>query len=40
MFSHIGRKEFDSIKPKDLISVIRSIEELGFTEVVKKPVKD
>ena len=36
VFPHIGRKEFDSIKPKDLISVIRSIEELGFTEVVKK----
>lgn len=36
VFCHIGRKDFDSIKPKDLISVIRSIEELGFTEVVKK----
>lgn len=36
VFPHLGRKEFDSIKPKDLIFVIRSIEELGFTEVVKK----
>ncbi len=36
VFSHIGRKDFESIKPKDLIHVIRSIEELGFTEVVKK----
>lgn len=36
VFPFIGRKDFESIKPKDLISVIRSIEELGFTEVVKK----
>ena len=36
VFPTIGRKEFDDIKPKDLISVIRSIEEIGFTEVVKK----
>lgn len=36
VFLHIGKKDFESIKPKDLISVIRAIEELGFTEVVKK----
>lgn len=36
VFPSLGKKSIDSIKPKELIQVIRSIEELGFTEVVKK----
>ncbi|WP_151764691.1 integrase arm-type DNA-binding domain-containing protein [Acinetobacter soli] len=36
VFPLLGKKSIDSIKPKELIQVIRSIEELGFTEVVKK----
>lgn len=36
VFPAIGKKPFDTVKPKDLISVIRSIEEQGYTEVVKK----
>ena len=32
----IGTKPIDSIKPKDLAAVLRSIEEKGYTEVVKK----
>lgn len=36
VFSQIGNMTFDEIKPKELIQVIRSIEEKGFTEVVKK----
>ncbi|MGY0205630.1 tyrosine-type recombinase/integrase [Acinetobacter soli] len=36
VFPLLGKKSIDSIKPKELIQVIRSIEELGFNEVVKK----
>lgn len=32
----IGTKPIDTIKPKDLAAVLRSIEEKGYTEVVKK----
>lgn len=38
VFPHIGKKHVDSLKPKDLIQIIKSIEELGYTEVVKKHV--
>lgn len=36
VFPKIGHKPIDTIKSRDLIQVIRQIEDLGFTEVVKK----
>lgn len=36
VFGQIGNMAFDEIKPKDLIHVIRTIEEKGYTEVLKK----
>ena len=36
VFGLIGNMGFDEIRPKDLVHVIRSIEEKGFTEVLKK----
>jgi len=36
VFGMIGSKPIDSIKSKDLTAVLRSIEEKGFTEVLKK----
>lgn len=36
VFPKIGRKHVDTLKTKDLIQIIKSIEELGYTEVVKK----
>ncbi|NDX18370.1 tyrosine-type recombinase/integrase [Acinetobacter baumannii] len=36
VFPRIGRQYIDTLKPKDLIQIIKAIEELGFTEVVKK----
>ena len=35
MFSQNLGKPIDTIKPKELIQVIKSIEDLGYTEVVK-----
>ncbi len=36
VFVMIGATSIDTIKPKDLAVVLRSIEEKGYTEVVKK----
>jgi len=36
VFVLIGSKPIDAVKPKDLTAVLRSIEEKGFTEVLKK----
>ncbi|MFH4151229.1 integrase, partial [Acinetobacter baumannii] len=36
VFPKLGKKPIDAIKPKELIQVIKSIEDLGYTEVVKK----
>lgn len=36
VFKYIGNKSFENIKPVHLITVIRNIEEKGFTEIVKK----
>lgn len=36
VFPLIGSKSIDDVKPKDLVMVLRSIEEKGFTEVLKK----
>jgi hypothetical protein len=36
VFPLIGSRPIDEVKPKDLIMVLRYIEEKGFTEVLKK----
>lgn len=36
VFPLIGSKPIDEVKPKDLVMVLRYIEEKGFTEVLKK----
>lgn len=36
VFPQIGKRHIDTLKPKDLIQIIKAIEELGYTEVVKK----
>lgn len=36
VFPKIGTRYVDTLKPKDLIQIIKSIEEQGYTEVVKK----
>ena len=36
VFPKLGNKPIDSIKPKELVQVIKAIEDLGYTEVVKK----
>lgn len=36
VFPKLGKKQIDSIKPRELIQVIQAIEALGFSEVVKK----
>lgn len=36
VFPQIGKQYIDILKPKDLIQIIKAVEELGYTEVVKK----